>query len=160
MSRATQENIRRLLDITGTTHQQMADIAGVDRSAVSHWKSGKAEPRMGHLQRIADHFGIKVSNLSDPNGMKYVHRGADGKLHDDARARLIDLRESILSLDDQSPAEDMLGFAISLQNIPSESFRLSKDEVELLDMYRSLNEAGREMALSVVASFVKSGSYV
>lgn len=159
MSRATQENISRLLGITGTTHQQMADIAGVDRSAVSHWKSGKSEPRMGHLQKIADHFGIKVSNLSDPNGMKYIHRGSDGKLHDDARARMLDLRRSIMSLDDGSSMDDASVLAASLRHLSAWSAMLSRDEVEMLDMYRSLNDAGKRMALSVMASFVKSGSY-
>lgn len=159
MSKATQENIRRLLSVTGATHQQLADIAGVDRSAVSHWRSGKSEPRMGHLQRIADRFGITVSHLTEPNGMKYVYKGTDGKLHDDTESRINDLRESILSLDENSSTADVVGFAMSVQQAPEATHKLSRDEAELLDMYRSLNDAGREMARSVIASFVKSGSY-
>jgi transcriptional regulator with XRE-family HTH domain len=45
------ENIVKLRTLTNTTQQQLADIAGVSRSAVSLWEIGKAEPRMGPSSR-------------------------------------------------------------------------------------------------------------
>lgn len=159
MSKATKENIRKLLALTGATHQQLADIAGVDRSAVSHWKSGKAEPRMGHLQRIADYFGITTSNLADPNGMSYVYKGRDGKLHDDTSARLGDLKQAVLSFDSESAANDLFMATLSLQRSLRKGEPLTSDEKELLDMFRSLNETGRELALAMVAALVNSSSY-
>lgn len=159
MSRATQENIKRLLAITGATHQQLADIAGVDRSAVSHWKSGKSEPRMGHLQKIADYYGIKVYNLSDPNGMAFVHKGVDGNLHEDRSARVSQIFRTLLDM----RADDLDGDAINVEQLLNSNIeihhKLEKSEVELLDMFRSLNEEGQNLVLSTVAAFVNSGSY-
>lgn len=159
MSKATQENIKRLLAITGVTHQQLADIAGVDRSAVSHWKSGKAEPRMGHLQKIADHFGITTGNLINPNGMKYVRKGTDGRLRDNNTARIGDLRESVMSLDGMTSPMDVLGMELSVQQASMSVTRLTDEEFDLLEMFRTLNRNGRKLALSTIAAFVNSGSY-
>lgn len=159
MSKATQENIKRLLAITGATHQQLADIAGVDRSAVSHWKSGKAEPRMGHLQRIADHYGITTANLVNPHGMKYVRKGTDGRLRDNNTARIGDLRDSVLSLEDIATPLDVYGMELSVRQASTAMTRLTDDEFDLLEMFRSLNQDGRKLALSTIAAFVNSGSY-
>ena len=159
MSKATQENIKMLLSLTGATHQQLADIAGVDRSAVSHWKSGKAEPRMGHLQRIAGHYGITTANLANPGGMKYVRKGRGGRLHDDAAARLKDIKRSIMAFDDNTPIDDVLGVAMAIRHLPSTEDTLTESELEMLDLFRSLNDDGRDMAISVVAAMVKSGTY-
>lgn len=159
MSAATKENIRKLLSITGVTHQQLADIAGVDRSAVSHWKSGKAEPRMGHLQKIADHYGITTANLANPHGMDYVHKGLDGRLHDDNSARIDALKSSVMELGSNSSAIDVLRLAMSVSQTKPSATMLTKDESYLLDMFRSLNVEGRGLVLSTVAAFVRSGSY-
>lgn len=159
MSKATQENIRKLLALTGVTHQQLADVAGVDRSAVSHWKSGKAEPRMGHLQRIADHYGITTANLVNPNGMKYVRKGVDGKLRENYAARIDDLRESMLSLGGTSPAADLLGIEMSVRQASTPIASLTEEEHDLVDMFRSLNDDGRRLVLTTISAFVNSGSY-
>lgn len=159
MSRATQENIKRLLSITGATHQQLADIAGVDRSAVSHWKSGKSEPRMGHLQRIADHFGITTANLANPDGMKYVHKGRDGRLHDDSSARMDGIKSMIMTLSENPSDADLLRAAFTISSAPASVPRLTKDESELIDMFRDLDTDGRHTVLNVVAAMVRSGMF-
>lgn len=159
MSKATQENIKRLLAITGATHQQIADIAGVDRSAVSHWKSGKSEPRMGHLQRIADHFGITTANLINIDGMRYVHKGRDGRLHDDNTAKLDGMKSIVMALDEKSSEVELLQAAIALRQAPMNVPKLSKDESEIIDMYRCLSDEGRHIVMSVMASMVKAGLF-
>ena len=57
------ENIINLRKRYGLTQDELAKIAGVSRGAVSQWEGGFSEPRMGAVQRIADHFGIKKSDL-------------------------------------------------------------------------------------------------
>lgn len=97
------ENIVKLRTLTNTTQQQLADIAGVSRSAVSLWEIGKAEPRMGAVQAMADHFGIRKANIIEEGGMDYIAASVTGKLYstkydmshlsDDER-RLLDLYRS------------------------------------------------------------------
>ncbi|MER8124653.1 helix-turn-helix transcriptional regulator, partial [Acinetobacter baumannii] len=52
------------------SQKDLALIAGVSDKAVSTWELGLKEPRMGAIQKIADHFGIKKSNLIEDGGME------------------------------------------------------------------------------------------
>ena len=71
------ENIRRLRESHGLTQAQFGEIAGVTDKAVSTWESGKKDPRMGAVQKIADHFGISKSDIlldsSDYDRMNLDH---------------------------------------------------------------------------------------
>lgn len=51
-------NIKLLRDSNNLTQAEFGKIAGVSDKAVSTWENGTAEPRMGAIQRIADHFGV------------------------------------------------------------------------------------------------------
>ena len=64
------ENIKRLRTMHGLSQKELAKIAGVSDKAVSTWESGLKEPRMGAVQKIADHFGLKKSNLIEDNGLE------------------------------------------------------------------------------------------
>ena len=59
------ENIKRLREAHGLTQEELGEIAGVSGKAVSKWESGAADPRMGAVQRIADHFHISKSTILD-----------------------------------------------------------------------------------------------
>lgn len=48
---AIRENIIKLRDKYQITQEQLADIAGVSRGAVSQWEGGFSEPRMGAIQK-------------------------------------------------------------------------------------------------------------
>lgn len=75
MSTTESENIQALLDATGTTHDELGKVAGVSRSAVSHWINGSSVPRMPAIRRMADHFGINVSCIIEKDGMSGVSIG-------------------------------------------------------------------------------------
>lgn len=57
------ENIIKLRKQHGLTQEELAKIAGVSRGAVSQWEGGFSEPRMGAIQRMADYFKVKKSDL-------------------------------------------------------------------------------------------------
>lgn len=59
------ENIKEIRRKYSLTQQQLGEIAGVSDKAVSTWESGTAEPRMGAVQRIANHFNIRMSDIVD-----------------------------------------------------------------------------------------------
>lgn len=75
------ENIIKLRRLTGVTQQELADIAGVSRSAVSLWEIGDSKPRMGAIQSMADHFGIRKANIIEDGGMDQVVMSATGRLY-------------------------------------------------------------------------------
>ena len=56
-------NIKRIRERYGLNQVQFAQIAGVSDKAVSTWANDLKIPRMGAIQKIADHFGIKKSDI-------------------------------------------------------------------------------------------------
>ena len=63
------ENIRNLRECHNLTQAEFGAIAGVSDKAVSTWENGIAEPRMGAIQRIADHFGLTKSDLIEDGAL-------------------------------------------------------------------------------------------
>lgn len=59
------ENIKKLRIKYDLTQAEIGKIAGVSDKAVSTWENGTAEPRMGAVQKLADYFHIKKSELID-----------------------------------------------------------------------------------------------
>lgn len=57
------ENIKNLRLKYGLSQKELGLIAGVTDKAVSTWEQGIKEPRMGAIQKMADHFGIKKSDI-------------------------------------------------------------------------------------------------
>ncbi|UPO88307.1 MULTISPECIES: S24 family peptidase [Bacillaceae] len=57
------KNIKRLREQHNLTQEQLANIIGVSDKAVSTWESELKTPRMGTIQKIADHFGILKSDI-------------------------------------------------------------------------------------------------
>ena len=57
------ENIRLLRESHGLSQQELGEIAGVTDTAVSAWERGLKVPRMGAIQKIADYFNIKKSDI-------------------------------------------------------------------------------------------------
>ena len=59
------KNIKTLREAHNLSQKEFAIIAGVSEQAVSSWETGVREPRMGPIQKIADHFGLKKSDIID-----------------------------------------------------------------------------------------------
>lgn len=73
---AIRENIIKLREMNQITQEQLAEIAGVSRGAVSQWEGGFSEPRMGAIQRMADYFNISKSNIIEDGGMDVCYRSS------------------------------------------------------------------------------------
>ena len=65
-------NIKRLRVEHCLTQGELGKIAGVSPMAVSQWENGRAVPRMGAIQRMADYFGISKSSLIDDEADGFV----------------------------------------------------------------------------------------
>lgn len=68
------ENIVELRKREHITQEELAKIACVSRGAVSQWEGGFSEPRMGAIQRIADHYGLLKSDLIEDGGLSAAKR--------------------------------------------------------------------------------------
>lgn len=57
------ENIKQLRMLHKMNQVEFGIIAGVSDKAVSSWETGEKTPRIGAIQKIADHFGILKSDI-------------------------------------------------------------------------------------------------
>ena len=71
------DNIKKLRKIHDLSQKDLALIAGVSDKAVSTWESGTKEPRMGTIQKLADHFGLQKSNIIEDNGLENIYKLQD-----------------------------------------------------------------------------------
>ena len=60
------DNIKNLRLQHGLSQLELANVAGVSDKAVSTWEQNRAVPRMGPIQRMADFFGVKKSDIIEP----------------------------------------------------------------------------------------------
>lgn len=58
-------NIKKIRVDANMTQEEFGDVAGVSAMAVSQWENGRAVPRMGAVQRIADYFKISKGSVID-----------------------------------------------------------------------------------------------
>lgn len=68
------ENIKRLRLQHGLSQAELGAIAGVTDKAVSTWENGAKEPRMGAIQKIADYFHIKKSDIIEDDMMSVTDK--------------------------------------------------------------------------------------
>lgn len=73
-------NIKNLRERFGLTQEQLGEIAGATDKAVSTWEKGKAVPRMGAIQRMADHFGISKSDIIEDKEKPILEDELDNEL--------------------------------------------------------------------------------
>lgn len=65
-------NIRKLREIFDLTQADLAEVAGVTKNAVSQWENGRAEPRMGAIERMSACYGLRKSYLIEDGGMDQI----------------------------------------------------------------------------------------
>lgn len=78
------ENIVKLRKLSGLSQEDFGKVAGLTRSAVSQWEGGYAEPRMGSIQRLSDHFDISKAAIIEDGGMDGMRMCSDGHIRRDS----------------------------------------------------------------------------
>lgn len=56
-------NLRRLLDERGMQDKDLIEITGASQTAVSDWLNAKKYPRIDKIEKLANFFGVKKSDL-------------------------------------------------------------------------------------------------
>lgn len=57
------KNLRKYMDASGKTQKELAEIVGVTAPTFNEWIKAKKFPRIDKVQKLADYFGIKKSDL-------------------------------------------------------------------------------------------------
>jgi transcriptional regulator with XRE-family HTH domain len=132
----TGKNIKKLREKYDLSQKDLAKIAGVSDKAVSTWENDLKEPRMGTIQKIADHFGLQKSNIIEEDGLNnlsYVSNKSLPRLTPKDENQIAkDLENMINALDgaaamgEPEDAEDMAMIKASLETAMRLSKRIAK----------------------------------
>ena len=57
------DKIRAFRIARGLSQTELADALGLDQTTISAWESGKAEPTLFNLRRLADILGVTPGDL-------------------------------------------------------------------------------------------------
>lgn len=63
INKIVSDNLNRLLEIKGTTQQELAEYVGVSQATISNWCKGVKMPRMDKIDKICEFFCINRSDL-------------------------------------------------------------------------------------------------
>lgn len=88
---AISDNIKRLRLQHGLSQEEFGALIGRSGKSISTWENGTRTPKMGEIQKIADHFGLKKTEIIDD----FVEAPARPDVQDERLAMLIDLFERL-----------------------------------------------------------------
>lgn len=58
------KTIRELREAAGLTQLELAVRVGVTPSTIYNWETGRAEPRVSQLRRVAETFSVKMDDIA------------------------------------------------------------------------------------------------
>ena len=61
------KNLAKLQEERGETNYRLAKEIGVKQTSIANWKQGKTKPLMVYAERLAEHFGVTVDELLEPD---------------------------------------------------------------------------------------------
>lgn len=137
------ENIRRIRTRSGLTQEEFGKVAGVSSMAVSQWENGRAVPRMGAVQAIADHFKITKGEIIDDES---------------------DSTRNVTSSEDQLEAVKIVRELLRNENARQEesgkSDKYTNEERHLISLFRACNKEWKHyiiQAAHIAAEQTKRG---
>ena len=57
------KKFKELLGKTNKTTYQISKETGISQTAFSNWKSGRSDPSLESLKKLADYFGVSIENF-------------------------------------------------------------------------------------------------
>lgn len=138
------ENIKSLRESRGLTQAQLGDAVGVSDKAVSTWESGKREPRMGVVEKLATFFNVPKSVLLFGDG-DHFHRLPGGF---GTSSYLVDALMS--DPPSREVVEPLLSYYGDEKTAALPGDGLSALDVKLMELVRCLSDDQKHMLLAQI----------
>ena len=61
------KNLQMYLELNNTTQVDVARAVGVTASTFCDWMKGRSAPRLDKMQKLAQYFGVELSDLIEPH---------------------------------------------------------------------------------------------
>lgn len=114
----------QLLQKRGVTPYKVAKEAGVTQTALSNWKTGKSQPTLKTLQKIANYFGVSVDYLMTGKDSSQEDSSLTARDKRDIAKDLDSIMEKLTSKEDGPASYDG-------EDLSPEAAELFKEELEI-----------------------------
>ncbi len=71
------KNLKMYMQQFEKNQKEMAEIVGVSAPTFHDWLKGKKMPRMNNVQKLADYFGVKLSDLIEEKVTEDMEKSSD-----------------------------------------------------------------------------------
>lgn len=99
------ENLRRARRAQGFTQEQVANALGIDRSSYTYYETGKTEPNLDTLVKLARMFQVGLEDLLVPEETAEAAALRDSQLKESLMMEALSLDEHKLILNYRSMSE-------------------------------------------------------
>lgn len=154
------ERIYKLRDSLQLSQKEFAEKIGVSQSSIFYWESGKKEPKLSQLEKIADALEIPVTDLLFEKGTS-IAKISDG--NSSVYINMENIRKGAKEFFDSNPhmekmtpqqIEDVLSFYDEIiDQIPQQP------EPEIMKQYNKLNDAGKKKAVEYTTDLAQMPKY-
>lgn len=71
------DNFDKYMKLSGKNQKEVVAAVGVSAPTVNDWLKGKKMPKMPNVQKLADCFGVKLSDLVEKKVTKEMEKNSD-----------------------------------------------------------------------------------
>ncbi len=71
------KNLKKYMELNGKSRREVSETLGVSYYTFSDWVNGKKYPRMDKVERLANYFGIKKSDLIEEKVTPTIEKNSD-----------------------------------------------------------------------------------
>lgn len=153
MNKRTGKKIREARIQKDITQKKLANLCGMYDSQIRKYESGKVEPKIETLQKIADALEVSLSFFLDEDYVTALKKG-----NDEANSLLLKNFYEAAELDNE---ERELAFKNLLRNqdLISEMRKDNDRELSLINSFQLLNTVGKDKAVTYVEDLTKIPEY-
>lgn len=153
MNKRTGKKIREARIQKGITQKKLANLCGMYDSQIRKYESGKVEPKIETLQKIADALEVSLSFFLDEDYVTALKKG-----NDEANSLLLKNFYEAAELDNE---ERELAFKNLMRNqdLISEMRKDNDRELSLINSFQLLNTVGKDKAITYVEDLTKIPEY-
>ena len=154
------DRIFTLMKELGISQKELAEKIHVSSQTITDWKKGKSTSFTSKLPELS--IALQTTPTWIWFGQGYKHLSAEERANM-ARQEQIDVERylwEISGMSEQEVQQELRSAFRTMEQRKSRTFRTEGGMAELADMYRSLNEEGREKLLDYADDLLSSGKYI
>ncbi len=149
MERLFKDIFRQLLHDNSINAYKLSKDTGISEALISYWKNGKQLPKYDSLNLLCDYFNVSADYLLGRTDEQTITHSTSN-----INSNFVQGNGSV-SVTGSILGSGSISTTIPTKQSEEQSTELSSEEIEILDIYRSLNVRNKNKFLSFILDIEK-----